>query len=54
MRPGDIVVAMNGVAVDLDNPLPNLLKRLAPGQLVDLLIIRNGRELLITLSPWLE
>ena len=54
VRAGDIVVAMNGVAVDFDNPLPNLLKRLAPGQLVDLLIIRDGRERLITLSPWLE
>ena len=54
VQPGDIVVALNGVAIDFDNPLPNLLKRLAPGQLADLLIIRAGRERLITLSPWQE
>ena len=54
VRPGDIVVAMNGVAVDLDNPLPNLLKRLTHGAGADFLIIRDGRQLRITVSPWQE
>ncbi|MEE8337044.1 MAG: trypsin-like peptidase domain-containing protein [Dehalococcoidia bacterium] len=54
MRAGDIIVAINGVAIDFDNPLPNLLKRLAPGADANLLVIRGRREFLITLSPWLE
>ena len=54
VRPGDIVVALNGVAVDFDHPLPNLLKRLPRGADADLFIIRDGRQLLITVSPWQE
>ncbi len=54
LRPGDIVVAMNGIAVDFDNPLPNLLKRLAAGADAELLMVRDSRELLITVSPWAE
>ncbi|HJM90223.1 MAG TPA: trypsin-like peptidase domain-containing protein [Dehalococcoidia bacterium] len=54
IRAGDIVVGMNGIAVDFDNPLPNLLKRLSPGATADFFVLRNGRELLIPVSPWLE
>ena len=51
---GDIVVAMNGVGVDFDNPLPNLLKRLQPGVDAELVVLRGDRQLLITISPWQE
>ena len=54
IRAGDIVVGMNGIAIDFDNPLPNLLKRLSPGATADFFVLRNGRELLIPVSPWLE
>lgn len=52
--PGDIVVGMNGVAVDFDNPLPNLLKRLPRGADAELLVVRGERQLLFTLSPWVD
>jgi S1-C subfamily serine protease len=54
MAAGDIVVAVNGVAIDFDNPLPNLLKRLPRGADANLLVVRDGRQFLIPLSPWLE
>ena len=52
--PGDIVVAVNGVAVDLDRPFVNLLKALAPGELAELTVFRDGRQLRIPVSPRLE
>jgi len=54
VRPGDIIVAINGIAVNFDNPLPNLLKRLPFGADAELLVVREGRELQITVSPWAE
>ena len=54
VQPGDIVVAMNGVAVDFDSPLPNLLKRLPRGVDAEFLIVRGGAQLAITVSPWKE
>ena len=54
VQPGDIVVAMNGVAVDFGNPLPNLLKRLPRGADAEFLIVRGGAQLAITVSPWEE
>ena len=54
VQPGDIVVAMNGVAVDFDNPLPNLLKRLSRGVDAEFLIVRGDAQLAITISPWEE
>lgn len=52
--PGDIVVALNGVAVDFARPLPNLFKELAPGADAELSILRGARQLRITVSPWRE
>ena len=52
--PGDIVVALNGVAVDFVRPLPNLFKDLAPGADAELSILRGARQLRITISPWRE
>ena len=51
IRAGDIVVAVNGAAVDLDHPFPNLVKLLPSGIDVDLLIVRGNRQMLITVSP---
>ena len=54
VRSGDIVLALNGVAVDFDRPLPNLFKDLAPGADAELSILRGARQLMITVSPWRE
>lgn len=54
IQPGDIVVAVNGVAIDFDNPLPNLLKRLPRGADAEFLIVRGSVQLVITVSPWEE
>lgn len=48
---GDIVVGVNGVAVDLDNPFVNLLMRLSSGARAELLIVRDGRQIVILISP---
>ncbi|MSQ42200.1 MAG: trypsin-like serine protease [Dehalococcoidia bacterium] len=52
LRAGDIVVAVNGAAIDLDHPLPNLLKALKRPANAELLVLRSGRQLSITVSPW--
>lgn len=52
--PGDIVVAVNGAAIDLDHPFVNLLKALAPGELAELGVVRDGQQLSIVVSPRLE
>ena len=52
--PGDIVVAVNGVAIDLDHPFVNLLKALRPGEIAELTVVRDGQQLSIAVSPRLE
>jgi 2-alkenal reductase len=54
LRAGDIVVGMNGVPVDFENPLVNLLKRLRPGENADLLVVREGAGLRVTVTPRVE
>ncbi len=49
--PGDIVVGVNGARVALEQPMVNLLKLLPAGVRVDLLILRDGRELPISIIP---
>lgn len=51
VQPGDIVVALNGAGVDLDHPLVNLLKRLPPGSVARLAVVRGDRQLVIPVSP---
>jgi S1-C subfamily serine protease len=48
---GDIVVGVNGAPVTLDQPMVNLLKLLPPGVRVDLVILRNGQQLPISITP---
>ena len=54
VRIGDIVTAVNGVAIDLDNPFVNLLKPLRPGEVADLTVVRGGQQLSIAVLPRLE
>ena len=45
---GDIVVGVNGRAIDSSHPLVNLLKPLPPVGSAELLIVRDGREIVVT------
>lgn len=54
VRPGDIVLGVNGVAVDLLTPFVNLLKDLRPGDRAELAVLRNGQPVRINVSPALE
>jgi serine protease DegQ len=51
---GDIVVGVNGVAVDLVTPFVNLLKDLGPRDRAELAVLRNGQPIRINISPALE
>lgn len=44
----DVVVAVNGQPVDLDQPMVNLLGALAPGTAIDLTVMRGDQTLHIT------
>lgn len=54
IRTGDIVTAVNGVAIDLERPFVNLLKPLQPGETANLTVVRGGRQLSIGVLPRLE
>lgn len=54
IRIGDIVTAVNGVAIDLDHPFVNLLKPLRPGEPAELTVVRAGQQLSIAVQPRLE
>ena len=45
---GDIVVGVNGRAVESGTPLVNLLKRLPVSGVAELLIVRDGREIVVS------
>jgi S1-C subfamily serine protease len=45
LQAGDIIVAVDGLAVDRDNPLDLQVLRFAPGDAVTLDILRDGEEL---------
>ncbi len=45
---GDIVVGVNGRAIDSSHPLVNLLKPLPAAGSAELLIVRDGREIVVT------
>ncbi len=45
---GDIVVGVNGRAIDSGHPLVNLLKPLPAAGSAELLILRDGREIVVT------
>ena len=45
LRTGDIITAVNGLAVDRDNPLDLQVLRFAPGDAVTLDVLRDGQNL---------
>ena len=51
IEPGDIVVGLDGVAVDLENPLVNLLKRLDIGAQAELAVLRGDQQLVFNVAP---
>ena len=44
IQAGDIISAINGKEINLDNPLPEVLARFSTGDTVELLLIRGGEE----------
>ncbi len=51
VQPGDIVVAVNGAAVTGQQPMVNLLKLLPRGARVDLVLLRGGRQVTVSITP---
>lgn len=56
LRPGDIVVSMNGVAITRDQPYLNVLRQLQPDQAVEVVYLVQGMEpresLVLTPEVW--
>ena len=50
IKAGDIVAAVNGVAVDFDAPFVNLLKDLEPGTPLEITILRGDETLRLNLT----
>lgn len=46
----DILIAVNGQEVNLDNPLSNLLSQYKSGEKIELLVVRNGKEIKIEVA----
>jgi S1-C subfamily serine protease len=44
LRPGDIVVSMNGIAITRDQPYLNVLRQLQPNQAVEVVYLVQGME----------
>jgi S1-C subfamily serine protease len=45
LKLGDIVIAVNKKEINLDYPLSNAIGSFSPGNAIDLLVIRDGREI---------
>jgi S1-C subfamily serine protease len=52
LQPDDIIIRFGGITLDNENPFTNALFSFAPGDTVDLVLMRAGREL--TLQVTLE
>ncbi|MPZ98994.1 MAG: trypsin-like serine protease [Dehalococcoidia bacterium] len=50
--PGDVVVGVNGISVDTDRPLVNLLEVASAGPSAELTIMRDREQLAITVTPF--
>jgi len=50
LRINDIVVAVNGQAVNLDNPLSNLINQYKKGDKIEMVIDRGGQEVKMNVS----
>ncbi len=51
IRPGDVVVAVNGTEVTLEAPFPNLLGAVPTGVEVRLTVLRGGQTVNVTVLP---
>jgi serine protease Do len=50
LRVGDIITAVNGKEIDLNNPLPELIAGFHTGDTIELLILRDGKEQKVNVS----
>jgi serine protease Do len=50
LRSGDIITRIGDVTLDNENPYTNALYRYAPGDTVDLVVVRNGNELAVEVT----
>jgi len=50
LKDGDIIVAVDGTAIDADSPLDDVLTQFAPGRTVALEVLRSGQKQTITLT----
>ena len=50
VREGDVIVSIGGLAVDAEHPLDLVLASFAPGQTVDLEIVRGSQTLTLQLT----
>ena len=48
--PGDIIVAVNGTAIDFQRPLVNLLQALPPDAPLELSILRDGDAVTLSIA----
>ena len=48
LRPGDVIVQMAGQAVRTDQDVDRIMATVRPGQVVDLLVWRNGQTIRMT------
>jgi S1-C subfamily serine protease len=50
LRDGDIITAVDGIAIDAHSPLDDILTQYAPGRTVALDVLRDGKKLTLTLT----
>ena len=49
VRENDIIVSIEGITIDKEHPLDDVLSQYAPGKTVTLGVLRNGQELQLQL-----
>ena len=50
LQDGDIIVAVEGTAIDADSPLDDILTQYAPGRAVALEVLRDGERITLALT----
>jgi S1-C subfamily serine protease len=50
LQDGDIIIAVDGTAIDADSPLDDILTQYAPGRTVALEVLRDGERLTLTVT----
>ncbi|MDW5375742.1 DegQ family serine endoprotease [Halomonas sp. HP20-15] len=56
LQAGDIIVAVDGQKIDQSSTLPRLIGKVAPGEKIELELLRNGKQLTktVTVGDWPE